>query len=67
MDSVVNNLTALEAHQFLHAAYKKYRNALQSDPLPEAKAYYLLGAMQICYQLDKSLNLTSDALEKNAK
>lgn len=67
MDSVVNNLTALEAHQFLHAAYNKYRNTLQSNSLSEAKTYYLLGAMQICYQLDKSLNLTSDTVEKNAK
>ncbi|MEX0360024.1 MAG: hypothetical protein AB3N10_03455, partial [Allomuricauda sp.] len=67
MDSVVNNLTALEAHQFLHAAYNKYRNTLQSDSLSEAKTYYLLGAMRICYQLDKSLNLTSDTPEKNAK
>ena len=56
MDSVVENLNALEAHQFLHAAYKRYGEALQTDSLSQAQIYYHLGAMQICYQLDKSLN-----------
>ena len=67
MDSVVDNLNALEAHQFLHAAYKKYREILQSDSLSIAEAYYHLEAMKICYNLDQSLSLNSEGLAKNAK
>ncbi|MCL6264986.1 hypothetical protein [Flagellimonas myxillae] len=67
MDSVVDNLNSTEAHQFLHAAYKKYKDALGTDSLSKANTYYHIGAMQICYHLDKSLSSSSEGLAKNSK
>nr|WP_299385771.1 hypothetical protein [Allomuricauda sp.] len=56
MDSVIENLSTLEAHQYLHEAYKNNRSVLQSDSMTKTKFLYHLGAMQICYDRDKSLS-----------
>ncbi len=67
LDSAIKNLNALDAHQFLHAEFKRCKEAIQSDSLSAIKTYYILGTMQICYDLDTSLNLDSDGLVKNEK
>lgn len=67
LDSAIKNLNALDAHQFLHSEFKRCKDVVRLDSLSEIKTYYFLGTMQICYDLDKSLNLESDSLVKNEK
>ena len=67
MDSVVQNLSAVEAHLFLHSAYKEFSERLLVDSLSQKDTYYHLGALRICHKLDASLNSSSEILVRNSK
>lgn len=65
LDSMVSNLNTIDAHDFLHSEYDKLELELTQNNLPKPRKYYLAGAMEICHELDKSLNLTSAGLVKH--
>ncbi|SNZ01615.1 hypothetical protein [Flagellimonas pacifica] len=64
LDSTIENLSAIDAHEFLHNEYERCKTIIYKESISEIKTYYHKGIMQICYERDKSLNQTSNKVAK---
>lgn len=57
LDSTIQNLNTIDAHEFLHSEYEKSKDLIQKENTSEIKQYYHIKAMELCYTMDKSLNV----------
>ncbi|SHG92191.1 hypothetical protein [Flagellimonas flava] len=62
LEVTIENLNAIDAHDFLHSEYERYKTEMSQETLSGVRAYYLAGAMKVCFNLDKSLNQDSNHL-----
>ncbi|TAI49643.1 hypothetical protein [Flagellimonas allohymeniacidonis] len=60
MESTVNSLNTIDAHNFLHDEYNRCRSLLLKNRQSKLKKYYYLKIMASCYEWDKKLNLSSE-------
>nr|WP_299000007.1 hypothetical protein [uncultured Allomuricauda sp.] len=59
LDSTIQNLSAIDAHGFLHNEYRRCENILLSSESSSFQTYYHLKIMEACYEKDKILNESS--------
>nr|WP_299339050.1 hypothetical protein [Allomuricauda sp.] len=60
MESTINSLNTIDAHNFLHDEYQRCRNLYSQQGQSELKKYYYLKIMLSCYAWDKQLNQSSE-------
>ncbi len=60
MESTINSLNTIDAHNFLHHEYKRCKGLFLEEGQSNLKKYYYLKIMTSCYEWDKKLNLSSE-------
>lgn len=63
MESTINGLNTIDAHNFLHDEYQRCRTLYSQKGQSKLKKYYYLKIMRSCYVRDKKLNLSSEVQE----
>ena len=56
LDSTLKNLSTVDAHDFIHQAFQKAKNAIGNKDISDIQKHYHFEIMRICYDSDKSLN-----------
>jgi len=49
-------LSTVDAHDFIHQAFQKAKNAIGNKDISDIQKHYHFEIMRICYDSDKSLN-----------
>jgi len=56
LDSTIKNLNTVDAHEFIHQAFQKSKNAVETENISSIQKHYHGEIMRICHSRDKQLN-----------